>query len=92
MPISIGARLFNPSKLPNRPTTDRLYHQRLLHPAAGYRNTNGQLNNVGNNGNFWSSSANSATNGYNLNFNTNGVNPSNNNDRQNAFSVRCVKH
>jgi uncharacterized protein (TIGR02145 family) len=49
------------------------------------------LNDVGENGNYWSSSPNSATNGYNLNFNGTNVNPANNNDdRQNGFPVRCV--
>lgn len=50
------------------------------------------MNNVGSNGNHWSSSPNSATNGYNLNFNSGNVNPSNNNNRANGFPVRCVKH
>jgi uncharacterized protein (TIGR02145 family) len=93
MSISIGAYMFNPGKPPNRPTTDRLYHQCLLNPAAGYRNnSNGQLYNVGSNGNYWSSSANSDTNGYNLNFNSSNLNPANNNNRQNGNSVRCVKY
>ena len=61
-------------------------------PASGYRNNNdGGLNNVGNNGNYWSASPNS-NNAYNLNFNNNGnVNPSNNNKRANGFSVRCLQ-
>ena len=61
-------------------------------PASGYRNSNdGSLNNVGNNGNYWSASPNS-NNAYNLNFNNNGnVNPSNNNNRANGNSVRCFQ-
>jgi uncharacterized protein (TIGR02145 family) len=60
-------------------------------PAAGYRNnSNGALNNVGSNGNYWSSTWNSNTNSYNLNFNSSNVNPGNNNNRANGFSVRCV--
>jgi uncharacterized protein (TIGR02145 family) len=59
-------------------------------PAAGYRNnSSGSLNNVGNNGNYWSSSVN-GNNGRNLNFNSSNVNPNNNTNRANGFSVRCV--
>ena len=60
-------------------------------PASGNRNGTG-LNNRGSNGNYWSSSLNSQTNGYNLNFNASGVNPANNNNRFNGFSVRAVQH
>ncbi|WP_455593076.1 hypothetical protein [Bacteroides sp.] len=61
-------------------------------PAAGLRNnSNGGLNNSPGNGYYWSSSRYDATNGGNLNFNSNGtVNPRNNNNRANGFSVRCV--
>lgn len=46
---------------------------------------------VGNNGNYWSASPNN-NNAYNLNFNDNGkVNPSNNNNRANGQSVRCLQ-
>jgi hypothetical protein len=65
-------------------------------PAAGYRNCNngGGLYNVGSNGNCWSSSpySSSSTNAGNLNFNSSGVNPQNNNNRAHGFSVRCVQH
>ena len=60
-------------------------------PASGNRNGT-SLNNRGTNGNYWSSSLNSQTNGYNLNFNESGVNPANNNNRFNGFSVRAVQH
>ncbi len=67
------------------------YNTNLKLPTAGYRNrSDGALNNQGSNGNYWSSSPNSA-NAYNLNFNSTGVNPANNNNRANGFSVRCVK-
>ena len=49
-------------------------------------------NNRGANGNYWSSSFNSARNAYNLNFNSGGVNPQNNNNRYNGFSLRPVQH
>lgn len=39
-----------------------------IFPASGNRNGTG-LNNRGTNGNYWSASLNSQTNGYNLNFN-----------------------
>ena len=64
---------------------------RVFFPASGNRNGTG-LNNRGSNGNYWSSSLNSQTNGYNLNFNSSGVNPANNNNRFNGFSVRAVQH
>ena len=41
---------------------------------------------VGSNGNYWSRSLNSQTNGRNLNFNSGGVNPQNNNNRFNGFA------
>ncbi len=59
---------------------------------AGNRNwSNGNMNNQGTNGNYWSSSPNT-TNGYNLNFNASNINPSNNNNRANGYSVRCFKN
>jgi len=61
----------------------------LFLPAAGNRNNNdGSLNNVGTNGNYWSSTVN-GTNARNLNFNSGNVNV-NNNNRANGFSCRCV--
>ncbi len=49
------------------------------------------MNNVGSNGYYWSSSPNNQSNGYNLNFNSTNVNPSNNNNRANGFPARCVR-
>lgn len=43
------------------------------------------------NGYYWSASPNSATNGYNLNFNSTNANPQNTNNRGNGFPVRCVQ-
>lgn len=63
-----------------------------IKPASGNRNNaSGAFNNVGTNGYYWSSIFSSATNGYNLNFNSTSVNPSNTNNRANGFPVRCVK-
>ena len=63
----------------------------VIIPLAGYRNrANGSLKHQGSNGNYWSSSP-FGTNAYNLNFNSGGVNPANNNNRAYGFSVRCVK-
>jgi hypothetical protein len=41
-------------------------------------------------GYYWSATANSSTNGYNLNFTTSSVNPANTNNKYNGFAVRCV--
>ena len=49
------------------------------------------MNNVGSNGNYWSSTANGTDNAYNVNFNSGNVNPANNNNRNNGFSVRLVR-
>ncbi len=62
----------------------------IITPAGNRNRADGSLNNQGSNGNYWSSSPN-GTNAYNLNFNASGVNPANNNDRANCFSVRRVK-
>ena len=60
--------------------------------AVGYRNNSSSaVNNVGNNGNYWSAVPNNQNNGRNLNFNSGNVNPLNNNNRANGFSVRCVQ-
>lgn len=62
----------------------------VLLPMAGNRNrTNGSLNNVGSNGNYWSSTV-SGTNARNLNFNSSNANM-NANNRANGNSVRCLK-
>ena len=63
---------------------------RGLLPAAGNRNDT-NLNNVGSNGNYWSSSLNSdnSNNAWNVNFNSSNVNR-NNNNRYNGQSVRPV--
>ena len=53
--------------------------------------TTGSLRNAGNNGNYWASTAyQSELYAYNLNFNSANVNPSNNNNRWNGFTVRCL--
>ena len=52
--------------------------------------TRGSLSNDGTNGYYWSASPNNTNNGYNLNFNSGNVNPQNNNNRANGFSVRPV--
>ena len=62
----------------------------VLLPMAGNRNnSNGSLNNVGSNGNYWSSTF-SGTNSRNLNFNSSNANM-NTNNRANGNSVRCLK-
>ena len=58
--------------------------------AGGNRNNNGSLNNVGSNGNYWSSSV-SGSNARNLNFNSSNANM-NSNNRVNGRSVRCTRY
>jgi len=59
---------------------------------GGYRNNNGNYNNMGNNGSFWSATENNSNNAWNrkLNYNNSDINRNNNNKR-NGFSVRCVR-
>ena len=58
--------------------------------CAGYVNySNGSLDNVGSNGQYWSSTPYDSSNGYILNFNSSNVNPSNTSNRYNGRSVRC---
>lgn len=61
---------------------------------GGYRNNNnGNYNNMGNNGYFWSATANNSDNAWkrNLNYNNSEVNRNNNNNR-NGFSVRLLRY
>ena len=63
----------------------------LAYGLAGNYN-GGSLNNAGTNGNWWASTANSATNQYNLNYNSDNDNWNvNNNNKYNGNSVRCVR-
>jgi len=59
---------------------------------GGYRNNNGNFNNLTNNANFWSSSEYSSTNAWNRNLNYNNANVNrNNNNKTNGFSARCLQ-
>ena len=58
---------------------------------GGNCNSSGGLNNQGSNGNYWSSTENSSDNGYNANVNSSNFNPYNNNNKNNGFSLRCVR-
>ena len=70
--------------------TSRINGNSIFFPASGYRRGPG-LNYRGSNGNYWSASLNSQTNGYNLSFNASGVNPANISNRFNGLSVRAVQ-
>ena len=50
------------------------------------------LNDFGNNGNYWESTLNNIENGCNCNFNNSNFNPDNNNNRYYGYSVRPVQH
>jgi hypothetical protein len=59
---------------------------------GGNRNNNGTFNNIGNNGNWWSSTENNTTNAWNRNLNNNNGNVNrNNNNKGSGFSVRCLR-
>ncbi|MBQ6410245.1 hypothetical protein IJI18_03305 [Candidatus Saccharibacteria bacterium] len=58
-------------------------------PVSGNYNS-GTAYRQGTYGNFWSSTYYSATNMYNMNVSGTGVNPQNNNNRNNGKSVRCL--
>jgi hypothetical protein len=66
-----------------------LLEEFLFLPAAGNRNNGGTLNNVGTNGNYWSSTT-ASSGAFNLEFNSGRVSPETSNNRANGFSVRCV--
>ena len=58
---------------------------------GGYRNNNGTFNNIGKNGNWWSSTENNTDNAWNRNLNYNNGNVNrNNNNKQSGLSVRCL--
>ncbi len=64
----------------------------FIRSASGLRNYNsGGMGNVSSVGYNWSASLNGATNGYNLRFDSESVNPSNSNNRANGFPVRCLQ-
>lgn len=59
---------------------------------GGNRNNNGNFNNIGNNGNWWSATENNSNNAWNRNLNYNNTKFNrNNNNKENGFSVRCVR-
>jgi hypothetical protein len=59
---------------------------------GGNGNSDGNFNNVGNNGNWWSASENNSNNAYNRNMNYNNENVNyNNNNKSNLYSVRCLQ-
>ena len=62
---------------------------RYFLPAAGNRNGT-SINNVGTNGNYWSTTSQSATNAYNVNFNASNFNSQNSNNRYIGRSVRLA--
>ena len=58
---------------------------------GGNRNNNGTFNNIGNNGNWWSSTENNTNNAWNRNLNYNNGNVNrNNNNKENGFTRRRV--
>ena len=70
--------------------TSNINGNSIFFPAAGNRYGTGLLSR-GTSGNYWSSSLNSQADGYNLGFNSGGVNPANTGSRFLGFSVRAVQ-
>jgi uncharacterized protein (TIGR02145 family) len=59
---------------------------------GGNRNNNGTFNNIGKNGNWWSSTENNTNNAWNRNLNYNNGNVNrNNNKKEKGLSVRCLR-
>ena len=58
--------------------------------SGNYNYSSGGINNRSSNGNYWQSRVNSETNARNLNFNSTNLNPQNNNNKGNGFTVRCL--
>jgi len=59
---------------------------------GGNRNNNGTFNNIGNNGNWWSSTENNTPNAWYRNLNYNNGNLFRfSNPKQAGFSVRCLR-
>ena len=70
--------------------TSRINGNSIFFPASG--NYNGtSLNYRGSLGYYWSSSYISATNAYNLSFNSSNVNPANSSNRRYGFTARAVQ-
>ena len=81
---------------PGRMFTSKINGHQIFLTAAGWswfdNDEHGTtLYNRGANGNYWSSSYDSATNAYSLNFYSEGVYPQLNNNRRYGFSVRAVQ-
>ncbi|MCR5070491.1 MAG: hypothetical protein K6A62_00995 [Bacteroidales bacterium] len=64
-------------------------HGAVFLPAAGYRSGTG-IYYVGSDGLYWSSTADSTTRAYNLNFGSSGVSPQDYGNRRGGFSVRLT--
>ena len=70
--------------------TSRINGNSIFFPASGDRYGTG-LSNRGSNGYYWSASLFSQTYGYDMYFNSGGVNPANYSNRFDGFSVRAVQ-
>lgn len=76
--------------VPSATSNRRSLKQKVFLPAAGNRNGT-DVNNVGSNGNYWSSSANDNNNAYHVYFDDNYVDANYDNVRLGGFSVRVVQ-
>ena len=70
--------------------TSRINGNSIFFPASGYYNGT-TLSSRGSYGDYWSSSYNSATDAYNLGFNSTYVNPASSNNRRCGFTARAVQ-
>jgi len=83
--------------VPRTRDTSRSFFEKIARGISGYFRAagnwnSGTFNNRPNNGNFWTSFQNDASNAWNRNLNYNNATLNrNNNNKTNGFSVRCVK-
>jgi hypothetical protein len=70
--------------------TSRINGNSIFFPASGGYN-GATLDSRGSNGYYWSSSYNSATNAFNLLFNSSNVNPADSSNRRRGFTARAVQ-
>ena len=77
----------------NSPNTDATNSSLFTGVAGGYRSSLGNYFDIGNNGYWWSSFQKDSNNAYlrSLTYGSGSLNFTSNNNKKNAFSIRCLK-